>query len=153
MVLVIISLICALLLTLVPLPESAAPARPCFYAMTVMYWIATRQRLFGLIAAWLCGIVLDIILGTPFSEHGLAMAVAAYPIMKGRHLFWSFSLFQQALFVLPVFAIYEFALFWIDGVAGLAVDPLWRWLPVATSTLLWPFWAFTLERLTNSGVR
>jgi rod shape-determining protein MreD len=151
--LILFTLVCSLLLMLLPIPMPVAPARPAFYAMTVLFWIVAQPRLFGLIAAWCCGIALDVLYGTPLSEHGLALAVAAYLVISARRLFWSFSLLQQALAMLPVFALYEFVLFWIDGVAGLATDPLWRWLPAVTSAVLWPLWAFLLERFTHCGVQ
>lgn len=150
--LIFFSLACSLLLAQLPIPAPAEPGRPAFYAMTVMFWILSQSRFFGLIVAWCCGIVLDVLYGTPLTEHGLAMAVAAYVVIKGRPLLLSLSLFQQALLMLPVFALYEFILFWIDGVADLAADPLWRWLPIGTSAVLWPLWAYLLERLAEFDV-
>lgn len=149
---ILISLGLSLLLTLLPLPVALGPARPAFFVMTVLFWSIAQPGLFGVIAAWCCGIVLDVLYGTPFSEHGLALAAAVYFLTKGRTIFLSFSLFQQALAMIPVFVLYEFILFWIDGVANLSVDPLWRWIPVATSAIAWPFWAFLMERWANFDV-
>lgn len=150
--LIVVSLAAALVITLLPLPDSIAAARPAFYTMTVMFWTANQPQRFGPIAAWCAGLAMDILYGTPFSEHGLAMAVAAYGVIKGRELLWSFPVIQQGLLMLPVFAIYEFALFWIDGVAGLDVDQWWRWLPVFSSAAIWPIWAFLLERIAEFEV-
>lgn len=145
--LILISLAGSLVIALLPMPALLSAARPAFYTMTVMFWVAHQPQRFGPIAAWCAGLAIDILYGTPFSEHGLAMAVAAYGVIKGRELLWSLPLIQQALLMLPVFAIYEFVLFWSDGVAGLDVDPGWRWLPVVSSTVIWPIWAFVLERI------
>ncbi len=142
-----------IVLALLPLPEWAAIMRPAFYVATVLFWVLMQPLRFGVVAAWCCGILIDVLYGTPLSQHGLALAVAAYLVVKLRELLWTFPLWQQALLLLPVFAAYEFVLFWIDGVNDADVDMLWRWLPVVTSTLIWPFWAFCLERVAELEVR
>ncbi|KEZ77409.1 rod shape-determining protein MreD [Salinisphaera hydrothermalis] len=150
--LIVVTLAVSLVITLLPMPATMSAARPAFYTMTVLFWTANQPQRFGPIAAWLAGIAIDVLYGTPFAEHGLAMAVAAYVVVKGRELLWSFPLIQQSLLMLPVFAVYEFMLFWIDGVAGLDVNQWWRWLPVFSSALLWPIWAFLLERIAELEV-
>jgi rod shape-determining protein MreD len=107
---------------------------------------------FGLIAAWCCGILIDVIYGTPFGEHGLALAVAGYAVIRMRELLWTFPVWQQSVLLLPVFVLYEFVLFWIDGVAGAEVNQWWRWLPVLTTAVIWPFWASILERIAEFEV-
>lgn len=150
--LIVVCLAVSLVLTLLPMPAALSAARPAFYTMTVMFWTAMQPLRFGPVAAWCCGIPIDVLYGTPFSEHGLAMAIAAYVVVKGRELLWSFPLAQQALLMLPVFLLYEFVLFWIDGVTGLDVNQWWRWLPALSSAVLWPIWAFLLERIAEFEV-
>ncbi|MGN8199978.1 rod shape-determining protein MreD [Salinisphaera sp. RV14] len=150
--LIVVSLAVSLVVTLLPMPAAIAAARPAFYTMTVLFWTANQPRCFGPVAAWFAGLAIDVLYGTPFSEHGLAMAVAAYVVVKARGLLWSFPLIQQGLLMLPVFALYEFVLFWIDGASGLDVNQWWRWLPVLSSAALWPIWAFVLERIAELEV-
>lgn len=146
------TLIVSLVLILVPWPASVGAARPALYTATVMFWVLVQPQRFGLVAAWCCGLMIDVLYGTPFSEHGLAMAVAAYGVIKLRPFLSSCSLAQQALIMLPVFAIYEFVLFWIDGVAGTDVDLWWRWLPVLSSAIVWPIWFLALEHICDVEV-
>lgn len=150
--LIVASLAVSLLITLLPMPALLSFGRPAFYPMTVLFWTANQPQRFGPIAAWCAGLAIDVIYGTPFAEHGLAMAVAAYAVIKGRELLWSFPLIQQSFVMLPVFALYEFVLFWIDGVAGLDVNQWWRWIPVLSSAVLWPIWAFMLEQIAELEV-
>ncbi|MDA3920657.1 MAG: rod shape-determining protein MreD [Salinisphaera sp.] len=146
------TLIISLLLILLPLPATLGALRPAFYTATVLFWVLMQPQRFGLVAAWCAGVMIDVLYGTPLSEHGLAMAVAAYVVIKLRPLLWTFPVIQQAAVMLPIFAIYEFVLFWIDGVAGADVDLWWRWLPVLSSSLVWPAWAFLLERIAEFEV-
>ena len=150
--LILFTLGIGLVLMLLPLPDALAAIRPAIYPATVLFWVLMQPLRFGLVAAWACGILIDVIYGTPFAEHGLALAVAAYIVIKLRSLLWTFPLWQQGLLLTPVFVVYEFVLFWIDGVAGAEVDQWWRWLPVASTVIVWPFWAFLLERIAEFEV-
>jgi rod shape-determining protein MreD len=47
-------------------------------------------------------------------------------------------------------AIYQFLIFWIDGIAGHPVTTWLRWLPVVTGALLWPLIVAILD---SSGRR
>lgn len=149
---ILFTLAVSLVLILLPLPNILAAVRPALFTATVLFWVLMQPQRFGLIAAWVSGIMIDVLYGTPFSEHGLAMAVAAYGVVKLRELLWTFPVIQQALIMLPVFVVYEFVLFWIDGVAGADVNLWWRWLPALSSAVIWPIWAFILERLAEFEV-
>jgi rod shape-determining protein MreD len=48
-----------------------------------------------------------------------------------------FPISQLALTVLLLLGLYEFILFWIDGVAGRSVPLIERWAPPLTGTLVW----------------
>lgn len=150
--LIVGSLALALVLMLVPLPAWAAIARPAFYPATVLFWALTQPRRFGVFAAWSCGLLLDVIYGTPLGQHALALAVCAFAAFKIKDLFRNFPPLQQSVVILPLLLIYEFILFWIDGIGGRSVDPLWRWLPAVTTAAVWPIWAALMERATGAEV-
>ena len=147
------SLIAAMLLTMQPLPLWLQPFRPAVFVTTVLFWVLMQPLRFGITWAWVCGVVLDVLYGTPISQHGLALALAAYIIVKLRELLWIIPYWQQPLLLLPVFMVYEFILFWMDGIMGFEVTPLRRWLPVLSSALVWPFLALFLERIAEMDVR
>lgn len=148
-----VSLGAALLLIMLPIPAWVAPFRPAFFITTVLFWVLMQPLRFGVCIAWLCGILLDVLYGTPLSQHGLALAMAAYIVVKLRELLWIIPYWQQPLLMLPVFAAYEFLLFWMDGILGLDVAPLRRWFPIVSSAIIWPLWAFWLERIAEIDVR
>jgi len=47
--------------------------------------------------------------------------------------------------LLPVWVIYAFLMFWIDGVAKHQADVWLRWVPVASTTMFWPLVYVVLE--------
>lgn len=146
------SLALALVLMLVPLPAWAAIARPAFYPATVLFWALVQPARFGVFAAWVCGLLMDVVYGTPLGQHALALAVLTFAAFKLKDLFRDAPALQQSVLLLPLLLVYEFILFWIDGVGGRSVDPLWRWLPALTTATVWPLWVVLLERATGTEV-
>lgn len=146
------ALILAFVLILLPLPGWAGMARPALYVATVLFWVLTEPHRFGVIAAWLCGLPLDVISNSLLGQHGLALALAAFGVLKLRDLLLAVPVWQQGILLLPLFAVYEFTLFWIDGINGREVATLWRWLPVLSTALAWPFWYLVLERFATTEV-
>lgn len=142
----------AIILIMLPLPDWAVSFRPAFFVTTVLFWVLMQPLRFGIFTAWLCGILIDVLYGTPLSQHGVALAVAAYIVVKMRDLLWIIPYWQQPLLILPVFIVYEFILFWIDGIIGYDVSLVHRCIFVVSSTLLWPFWAASLERIAETDV-
>jgi rod shape-determining protein MreD len=59
-----------------------------------------------------------------------------------------FPLSQLTMTAFALLALYQFILFWINGVAGVSAPAVTYWGPVITGTALWPFLYLFL-----SGVR
>jgi rod shape-determining protein MreD len=49
-----------------------------------------------------------------------------------------FPMQQLTATVFAILALYQFILFWINGVAGIDVPAVTYWGPVITGTLFWP---------------
>jgi rod shape-determining protein MreD len=143
------SLVLAAALSVMPLPDWIAFARPAFVLMVVCYWTLMLNRRFGLLAAWTVGLLLDVLNGSALGQHALAVVLCAFVVIKLNEFIRSYRIWQQALLFLPIFMLYAFILFWMDGLTGRSADPLWRWAPVASSTLLWPPLSFMLRRASR----
>lgn len=143
----------SLVVVLMPLPAVVAAAQPLLFTATLVFWIAMQPARFGVGAAWIGGLLLDVLLGTPLGEHGLALALVGYATVRLRGVLWTLTPPQQLVILLPIFAGYEFVLFWLDGILGLSTSMVWRWLPVVTTAVIWPFWSAALERVALLEVR
>jgi rod shape-determining protein MreD len=135
---VVLSLLLALLIAIVPLPESMNAARPHLLLLLVIYWSLSAPQLVGLAAAWICGLTLDLLKGTLLGQHALAFLLIAYVTHKFQLRMRLFPIYQQTLMVFALVAMYEGMVFVIDGFKGQAVSTVAHWLPVITSALLWP---------------
>jgi len=145
-----LSLVLMLALAAVPLPDAVAPLRPDWVAVVLLYWSLMAPRHFSLLTAFWMGIALDTLTGALLGQNALALLVIVYLAEKFHLRLRVFPLSQLAFTVLLLLGLYEFILFWIDGLAP-AVDPdiavlanrgrtvplVERWVPPLTGTLVW----------------
>ena len=145
---VIVTLLVGLMLTIMPLPESIESFRPDWLALLIIFWAMQLPRTWSIGTAWLIGVVLDVSYGTLLGQHALALCVVAYITVRFHLLMRVFPLSQLSATVFALLALYQFLLFWINGVAGVTAQAVDYWGPVITGTLVWPFLFMFL-----SGVR
>jgi rod shape-determining protein MreD len=134
-----LSLLLTLALAVVPLPGPIAPFRPDWVAVVLIYWSLAAPRRFSLFTAFWMGIALDTLSGSLLGQHSLALLVVVYLAERFHLRLRVFPISQLAITVLVLLALYEFILFWIDGVAGRTVPLIERWAPPLTGTLVWLF--------------
>jgi len=132
-----VSLVLTLALVAVPLPDSVAPLRPDWVAVVLLYWSLMAPRHFSLLTAFWMGIALDTLSGALLGQNALALLVVVYLAEKFHLRLRVFPLSQLAITVFLLLGLYEFVLFWIDGMAGRTVPLMERWVPPLTGTLVW----------------
>lgn len=151
---VILSLIFGLMLTIMPLPDTVAAFRPDWLALLVIFWAMQLPRTWSVGAAWIVGVVLDVSQGTLLGQHALALCCVAFVTVRFHLQMRVFPVPQLTASVFPILAIYQFLLFWINGVAGVDAPSVAYWGPVVSGTLLWPIVMMVLSGLryrTRSG--
>ena len=151
---VVMSFIFGLMLTIMPLPDAIAAFRPDWLAMLVIFWAMQLPRTWSVGTAWIVGIVLDASQGTLLGQHALALCCVAFITVRFHLLMRVFPAPQLIASVFPILAIYQFLLFWINGVAGVDAPAVAYWGPVLSGTLLWPVMMAFLSGLryrTRSG--
>jgi rod shape-determining protein MreD len=141
-----LSLVATLALASVPLPDSLASFRPDWVAVVLIYWSLMSPRQFSLLTAFWMGIALDTLTGALLGQNALALLVVVYLAEKFYLRLRVFPVSQLAFTVLVLLGLYEFILFWIDGMAGRSVPLIERWLPPLTGTLVWVLMYVFLDR-------
>jgi len=134
---VVISVIAALMLAIAPMPEWAEAFRPNWVALTLIYWAMNLPASYGVGWAWVIGLVLDVAQGTLLGQHALALSLVIYVTVKFHLQFRQFPALQLTATVFALLAIYQFILFWINGVAGFHAPAVNYWGPVIAGTLVW----------------
>ncbi|MDN5865664.1 MAG: rod shape-determining protein MreD [Gammaproteobacteria bacterium] len=133
-----LTLFIALVLTIVPRPQWADALWPTWVALAVFYWSIALPEYFGVAIAWLAGLLMDALLGTPLGAHALALMLVAFVAARAYVKLRLASVWQQALTVGLALALYAIVLFWVGGLTGLDLRPLARFVPVVIGVALWP---------------
>jgi len=130
----VLSLGATLMLAVMPLPDLV---RPDWVAVVLLYWSLMAPRHFSLLTALWMGIALDTLSGALLGQNALALLAVVYLAEKFHLQLRVFPVSQLAITVLLLLGLYEFVLFWIDGMADRTVPLIERWLPPLTGTLVW----------------
>lgn len=131
-----LTLVMALALNMVPLGQH--PALPDLVALVLVFWNVHQPRRVGVIAAFVFGLLVDVHQGALLGQHALAYTLLSYlAITIHRRVLW-FSLAEQVLHVLPLFAAAHLVTLIVRLTAG---DGLPGWslvLAPVCEALLWP---------------
>ncbi len=145
--LIFLTIIVAILLTLLPLPEVLAPFKPYWVAMVVIYWSLETQDMTSLGLAFLIGLVLDILSGSLMGLHALSLVVIVFLVQRFRSRLRFFPPWQQALSILGLLVNDRIILIWITALLGEPI-PTWKyWLPPLVAMVLWPWLFLLLDRI------
>lgn len=133
-----LTLILALVLSVIALPPSLNVTRPEWVAMAIIYWSMALPRRVGLGVAWLTGLLLDVLTGSLLGQHALALTVVAYLSIRTHKRVRIYPLWQQSIAIGLMLLVYRLLLLWVYGITGHSPDQRIYWIPVLTSMLLWP---------------
>ncbi|MDO6461102.1 rod shape-determining protein MreD [Granulosicoccaceae sp. 1_MG-2023] len=141
-----LTLILAMMLAIIPLPVWLTPLRPDWVGMVVIFWSMMLPRTVSVGTAWVSGLLLDVLLGSPLGQNALTFVIIVYITSHMHRQLLSTTLLQQALFVSLLLMIRHFLIFWINGMSGHLPESLWpHFLPALFPLVLWP-WLFIILR-------
>lgn len=141
----IITIIGALMLAIMPLPDWAIEFRPDWVTLVLIYWAMALPSMIGVTVAWFTGLLLDVSYGTLMGQHAIGMVLVIYVILLQHQRLRVASLLQQAIVIFFLLFIKQLIELWVDGMSGRAPDSWYYFMPTVTSTLLWP-WTYLILR-------
>jgi rod shape-determining protein MreD len=147
---VLLTVVVALVLSVLPLPLWLAAVRPAFLVLTVMYWAIAAPRVGGIGLGFVCGLALDVFRGAVLGQNALALTAITYVAVREHQKIRLKPAFQQALIMLALLLAYEFILFAIDGWTGHPVTSPLRWIHTLTGALIWPLITAVLDRVRGT---
>lgn len=142
---IILSLIVALMLSLLPMPEWAVWARPAWVLMVLIFWAMTLPHRVGVLTAWFTGLTVDLLNGSLLGAHALAYVLVIYLVARMYTRLKMYPLMQQGFWVLFFVILYQFVMYCVQGFIGELPTSHLYWLSSLTTMLLWP-WLFVLMR-------
>ncbi|HET7561020.1 MAG TPA: rod shape-determining protein MreD [Rhodanobacteraceae bacterium] len=152
-----VSLVLALLLTLMPLPALILPLKPYWPALVLIYWSleSTDRVTIGL--AFLIGIAADLLNGALLGDQALRLAVLTFIVLRYRSRIRFFPMWQQASAVWLLLLNNHVLQALIRAFAGDSPLPALSWLAPAVGAIIWPFVFLLLDdvntRLRGKGTR
>ena len=134
-----LTVVVALMLVMVPLPDTAQPFRPDWVTMVAIYWAMATPRHFGLTVGWIVGLLLDATLGTLLGQHALGIVIAVAFVQRGHQRLRVFPIAQQTLIVVALLFIKQMLVLWTSGMAGRAPADPWPYFAAPlTAIVFWP---------------
>lgn len=135
------TLLAAIALTIVPLPDWLVYYRPAWVSLCLIYWAIKAPDQVGIGVAWMVGLLLDAFQGTLLGEYALLCMLVVFVSGQMHQRLRLFPILQQAVFVFLLLGIQFIMFVWIQGLSG---HPMHSWsygFSVLTSMLVWPFMA------------
>ena len=139
------SLVVALILMILPLPDWAQIYRPNWVALVLIYWSMALPGRVGLWFAFFCGIVLDTLLGTLLGQHALALVIIIFLNLNFHQLIRVLGLAQQAVYVFVLLFVNQVLVAWVEGILGRPTPVLTFFSGPLVGMLIWP-WVFIILR-------
>lgn len=136
---ILVSFLLAMILTSLPLPESAVIYRPDWLALALIYWCMALPDRIGIFTGWLLGLVLDVMYGSLLGQNAMAFSIIAYLVNILHLRVRMFPLWQQSVMVFLLVILHLAMSAWIRGIAGQFFVTWTYWMPALTSALVWPF--------------
>ena len=144
---VYLSLLVALVLMILPLPDGVQLYRPNWVALALIYWSMALPKRVGLWFAFFTGIILDTSQGTLLGQHAMALTIVAFLTLRFHQRVRLFPIWQQALTVLVLLVLHQLLALWVSRFIGRPPPPWYYWTPSLTSMMLWPLVYVTLRSL------
>lgn len=140
-----ITLLIAIILAVLPMPEWTVWWRPAWVLMVLIYWAMVVPSRVAIGTAWITGLLVDLLCGTLLGEHALGFVLVIYFINRMHIRLRMYPVMQQAASVFVFVLMYQFIIYCIQGFIGELPSSRLYWMSSITSMLLWP-WLFVLMR-------
>jgi rod shape-determining protein MreD len=147
---IFLTFVAAFVLTMLPLPDWAESVRPEWVVLVLIYWCIALPHRVGVFTAWIVGLFLDVANSALLGQNAVAMALVAYLAIKLHLRIRLFPLWQQAMSVLVLVALYQMITLWVKGMIGATTQGWSYWLHSVTSMAFWPIVFLVLRFLRRN---
>jgi len=147
--LIIMSLLCALLLSVLGMPESIEQLRPQWILLTIIFWTLNAPEKVGITTAWVMGLLLDSMTGILLGGHALGISLVAFIVMNVYQRLRIFPIWQQASMVFILLLIERLVHFWVLNISKGISPGLDFWLSPLVGLFIWPWLSMLLTELIH----
>lgn len=145
--LVLFTLLVAMLLSIVDMPNWSLWARPEWVLLVIFYWVLALPERFGILSAAAVGLIQDSLTASVYGRHVLAYSLVVAVVVIAHKRLRMFDAWQQAGMIFLLIGIERLIKYWIDIASGLTPTGLWFLFPAMISALIWPWLMVVLRSL------
>lgn len=143
---VILSILAAMMFMALPLPSGISQARPNLLLLVLLFWAMQPPHRVGIVIAWICGLLLDVMTAHVLGEQALVMILFVYLAHKLHRQILMFHVLQQMLILFAVSALYQVFVLLIQGMLHQLSLSYWYWLSPLTTGVVWLIFTPWLNR-------
>lgn len=142
-----LSLLCAMLMMLIPWPSAILKFQPHWVALLIAYWSLNARNNRIIYLAFLYGLIMDILMGSLLGKHGMSLVALSFLVTKSARQLRMTSMGQLLAMVLVLLfndLVIRAVIDWISyGYKPVATDLV----PLITAALTWPWIKYVLDRM------
>ena len=143
--LIALTLLVTLILAIMPLPLVVKAYRPDWTLMVLIYWTLALPHRVNVGVGWICGFLLDVLLGTVLGIHAMSCAIVVYVATSNYQKIRNFSVWQQSLVVGMLLALHHLLVYWLSHFLSDTYFLPEYLSPVIPGVIVWP-WLFLILR-------
>ena len=131
---IIITIVIAMILMMLPIPDQFRLFRPEFVLMVLMYWVIALPRRISIGFAWIVGVLMDALMGGALGVTAFSYALVIFLTARFHLQLRQYPVWQQALIILQMVLVVH--------IIAVAISPQmthwYIWLPAVSSMIIWP---------------
>ena len=143
---IVLTMLIAVLLSVIPLPESLKYYWPDWITLIVFYWVLVLPAHLGVMFGWMNGLIEDIISFSLLGQHALGKALVRTVAAIVHKKFKLFNFLQKMLLVFILQSINIAISAWTNWLAFEAPIFIEMWKPAISTALMWPVVSFLIDQ-------
>lgn len=145
-----LSILCAILLTLIPWSENFALIQPHWTALLIAYWSLNAANSRVMYVAFSYGLILDVLMGSLLGKHGMSLVALSFLVNKSAKKLRMTSIGQLLMMVLVWLFNDIIIRAVIDWLSYRYKPELSDLIPLLTAALVWPWIKYLMDRIQTS---
>ncbi|WP_395374266.1 rod shape-determining protein MreD [Marinicella sp. W31] len=142
-----LSLLLAVLFSMMPFPETIRLFMPYWTGLVIIYWSLNRPDKNLILYAFAYGLLLDILNGSLLGKHGFSMVAITFLVSKFNTQLRMTSIWQLDLIVVVLLLNDLLIRSLIDWLAYQHTPEFNALLPLLSALILWPWLKYLLDRV------
>jgi len=143
---ILITIVVAVLLSIIPLPEHIKAYWPDWISLLVFYWVLALPLQLGVMFGWANGLLEDIVSFSLLGEHAIGKALIGTLVAMTHKNILRFNFIERMFTLLILQSISIAVVSWVNLLAFDTPVSSILWQPALTTALAWPLVSFLLDQ-------